>query len=177
MRTGVGKIHLFVGVDRTCKFVYAELHRSATARAATGFLRNLALAVPYKVHTVLTDNGIQFTYRLLAQPPKSRTHPFDAVCAELNIEHRLTQVGHPWTNGQVERMNRTLKDATVAHFHYDTHAQLKRHLHDFLNAFNHARKLKALKWRTPVEKIFETHAAKPEIFHSDPYHYSLGLKT
>ena len=30
-----------------------------------------------------------------------------------NIEHRLTKPRCPWTNGQVERMNRTLKDATV----------------------------------------------------------------
>jgi transposase len=177
VRTREGKIHLFVGVDRTCKFVYAELHRSATARAAADFLRNLALAVPYKVHTVLTDNGIQFTYRLLARPPKERTHPFDAICTKLKIEHRMTQVGHPWTNGQVERMNRTLKEATVASFHYATHEQLKQHLYNFLNAFNHARKLRALRWKTPAEKICETYAAKPDIFHSNPYHYSLGLNT
>ncbi len=29
------------------------------------------------------------------------------------IERRLTKPNHPWTNGQVERMNRTIKDATV----------------------------------------------------------------
>lgn len=177
VRTEEGKIHLFVGVDRTCKFVYAELHDSASARAAAGFLRNLALAVPYRIHRVLTDNGVQFTYRLLAKPPRAKVHPFDKICADLKIEHRLTQVGHPWTNGQVERMNRTLKEATVAGFHYASHEQLKRHLYDFLNAYNHARKLKALKWKTPVEKIFETYDAKPDIFHSNPYHYNMGLNT
>ncbi len=30
---------------------------------AANFLRNLAEAVPYKIHTILTDNGIQFTNR------------------------------------------------------------------------------------------------------------------
>ncbi len=173
--TAEGRLHLFVGVDRTCKYVYAELHEAATSSAAARFMRNLALAIPYRLHRVLTDNGIQFTYRLLAKPPQEKVHPFDAICADLNIEHRLTQVGHPWTNGQVERMNRTLKEATVASFHYDTHAQLKRHLHSFLSAHNHARKLKALKWKTPVEKILETFDDKPDIFHSNPYHYSMGL--
>ena len=45
--------------------------------------------------------------------------PSRSACAELDIEHRLTKPRHPWTNGQVERMNRTIKDATVKRFHYD----------------------------------------------------------
>ena len=42
-----------------------------------------------------------------------RLHMFDRICREHDIEHRLTKPNHPWTNGQVERMNRTLKEATV----------------------------------------------------------------
>lgn len=38
---------------------------------------------------------------------------------------------HPWTNGQVERMNRTIKDATVKRFYYECHDQLRQHLADF----------------------------------------------
>jgi hypothetical protein len=34
-----------------------------------------------------------------------------ARCQENGIEHRLTKFKHPWTNGQVERMNRTIKEA------------------------------------------------------------------
>lgn len=33
-------------------------------------------------------------------------------CQTNSIEHRFTRINHPWTNGQVERMNRTIKDAT-----------------------------------------------------------------
>jgi transposase InsO family protein len=42
-----------------------------------------------------------------------RLHMFDRICHEHEIEHRLTKPKHPWTNGQVERMNPTLKDATI----------------------------------------------------------------
>lgn len=38
---------------------------------------------------------------------------FDMRCRENGIEHRLTKIKHPWTNGQVERMNRTTKEATA----------------------------------------------------------------
>jgi hypothetical protein len=54
-------LHLFVAIDRTSKFAFAQLHERATTRIAAGFLRALLQAVPYRVHTVLTDNGLHFT--------------------------------------------------------------------------------------------------------------------
>ena len=42
-------------------------------------------------------------------------------------------------------MNRTIKNATVKRFHYNSHAQLEQHLADFLDAYNCARRLKTLK--------------------------------
>ena len=50
--------------------------------------------------------------------------PSNAPVANNEIEHRLTKPKHPWTNGQVERMNRTIKDATVKRYYYETHDQL-----------------------------------------------------
>ena len=54
VRTEEGRLHLFVAVDRTSKFAFAELHEKATRRIASNFLRALAAAVPCKIHTVLT---------------------------------------------------------------------------------------------------------------------------
>jgi IS30 family transposase len=68
VRTEEGKLYLFVAIDRTSKFAFAELHQKATTRVAADFLGALAKAVPYKVHTVLSDNGIQFAdYRRTAR--------------------------------------------------------------------------------------------------------------
>ena len=49
----------------------------------------------------------------LPQHSRALLHIFDRVCVEKVIEHRLTLPAHPWKNGQVERMNKTIKDATV----------------------------------------------------------------
>ena len=46
-----------------------------------------------------------------------KCNAFDAVCLKNNIEHRLTLPYHPWTKGQVERMNRTIKEATVKKYY------------------------------------------------------------
>ncbi len=80
VRTGEGKIRLFVAIDRTSKFAYVELHEKAGKMIAAQFLRNLICALPYKIHTILTDNGIQFTDRKQGTP--AFEHIFDRVCRE-----------------------------------------------------------------------------------------------
>ncbi len=69
-----------------------------------------------------------------------RAHSFELAFAQALIDHRLTKPRHPWTNGQVERMNRTLKEATVKRHYYETHDQLRSHLADFISAYNFARR-------------------------------------
>src|SRR5215217_2901187 len=61
VRTEQGKLYLFVAIDRTSKFAFARLHERATRRVAADFLHALVEAVPYRIHTVLTDNGTRFT--------------------------------------------------------------------------------------------------------------------
>ena len=48
-------------------------------------------------------------------------------------------------------MNRTLKEATVRRYHYDSHGQLRGHLASFLAAYNYAKHLKTLRGLTPRE--------------------------
>ena len=175
VHTAEGKLYMFVAIDRTSKFAFARLVRKAGKMAAAQFLRDLIAAVPYKIHTLLTDNGIQFTNR--KRDVHAFAHIFDRVCDENGIEHRLTKVKHPWTNGQVERMNRTIKDATVKRFHYDSHDQLTRHLRDFIDAYNYGRRLKTLKGLTPYEYICKTWTAQPERFRLNQIHQMPGLNT
>src|SRR5436190_19110258 len=68
VQTAEGKLYLFVGIDRTAKFAVAQLVETADRKTAWEFLQHLLEAVPYQVHTILTDNGIQF-----AEQPCNRT--------------------------------------------------------------------------------------------------------
>ncbi|MBL6459539.1 transposase, partial [Belnapia sp. T6] len=143
-------------------------------------------AVPYRVHTVLTDNGTHFTEpggncwtpveirQMMERKELFRAHSFELACAQNNIDHRLTKPRHPWTNGQVERMNRTIKEATVRRFHYESHDQLRQHLADFVAAYNFARRLKTLRGLTPYEAICKAWTEEPSRFIHDPHHQIPG---
>ena len=74
-------------------------------------------------------------------------------------------------------MNRTIKDATVKRYHYDSHDQLRTHLSDFLDAYNYARRLKRLSGLTPYEYICKIWTFEPDRFILNPIHQMPGLNT
>src|SRR3954451_11874183 len=110
VRTEQGKLYLLVAIDRTSKFAFVALHERVTRRVAANFLRALIAAVPYRVHTVLTDNGTHFTEpsgntwtpdeikEMLARKQLFRAHAFELASAQNDVAHRLTKPRHPWTN-------------------------------------------------------------------------------
>lgn len=189
VQSAEGKLYLFVGIDRTSKFAVTQIVDKADRKTAWEFLQRMLEAVSYQVHTILTDRaigtplvrvttarGIQFA----EQPGNrntiySRPIRFDMICEANGIEHRLTKPNHPWTNGQVERMNRTIKDATVKRFHHDSHNQLRTHPADFVVAYNSARRLATLGGFAPYDYICKIWTSEPDRFIPNPIHHVPGL--
>ena len=133
---------------------FTKTRESIKPRQLPEFLRQMQAVFPNLItkiftDTVLTDNGLQFT----RHKADKQGHIFTQTCKELALAHRTTQPFHPWTNGQVERMNRTIKEATVKKFYYQNHLTLQKHLQVFLDAYNYAQSLQTLKGLTPYEKI------------------------
>jgi transposase InsO family protein len=180
LRLAQGKIFMFLAIDRVSKFTHVAFLDANTKAHGAFFLRQVVEVFPYKLHTVLTDNGMAF-----ADLPKNRGrypeikaifggHIFDRVCDEHGIKHRHTKPYHPWTNGQAERMNRTVKDATIKAFHYPDLEALRAHVLAFVTAYNLAKHLKALRWRTPFQAVCDAWQANPSIFKIDPHHLIPG---
>lgn len=168
--TKEGKIYLFVAIDRTTKYCFVRLYEDQTAKTASLFLQEVIAKSPLKIDKILTDNGKQF----LAKKSTDNILPFAIICRENGIEHRLTRPFHPWTNGQVERMNRTLKQATVKKYYYKDHEMLKKHLSDFVIAYNYAQPLAALKGLCPFEEILRYSRLQPEKYKINPNYLSAG---
>jgi len=114
---------------------------------------------------------------LMAQEKPFGAHAFECARARCDIDHRLTKPRHPWTNGQVERTNRTIKEATVKRRFYERHDELRSHLAGFVTADNSARRLKALKGLTPHESICRLWTKEPQRFNLNPLQQMPGLNS
>ena len=181
LRHADGKIHIFVAIDRISKFIFVESYEKAGKMNAAAFLEQAVEAFLYKICTVLTDNGIAF-----ADLPKNRTGPncvfvglhiFSRTCLENGITRKLTKPYHPWTNGQAERMNRTIKDATIKAFHCPDIESLKAHVLASVKTYNSAKNLSELRWKTPFEAIAYAWTTAPSILKIDPLHHMLRLNS
>ncbi len=83
------------------RFVYAfEEH---TPENTVKFLKMLLKAFPFKIQTIQTDNGTEFTYKYISETEIS---PLDKVLNKLGIKHKLIPPRTPWHNGKVERSHR-----------------------------------------------------------------------
>ena len=68
LRLADGKLHMFLAIDRVSKFTYVEFHDRTKMLNGAAFLHSVIEAFPYRIHTVLTDNGMAF-----ADLPKNRS--------------------------------------------------------------------------------------------------------
>jgi transposase-like protein len=176
VKVGKEKHYGFVAVDRCTKYVYVELHDNKEQLTAKAFLENVLADFPFKISKILTDNGVEYTHQYLPQAkrPQEKVHPFDRVCQQHTIEHRLTLIKHPWTNGQVEAINKKIKENTVRKYQYDSVEQLKEHLYFYILDYNFNKKLKALNFHTPYEIIIQKYQQAPQLFHHNPVNKFVG---
>ena len=189
VRTEQGKLYLFVAIDRTSKFAFVELHEKATDARR----RRLPAAIssqPFPTRSIpcspTTAPTSPIPRRELVASAEIkdciepgelfRATPSNSPAPSDDIDHRLTKPKHPWTNGQVERMNRTIKDATVKRYYYETHDELRTHLADFVTAYNFARRLKTLKGLTPYEFICKRLDKRARTIHPQSAPPNAGTK-
>jgi transposase InsO family protein len=172
-QTEEGRPYLVVALDRPSKVAFAEVPPQAKRMVAADFLRRVVEKLPDKGPSVLTDHGVE-----VPLPPHQFLpggHRFERVCRAFGGAPRLPKPAPPWTNGQLERFNRTRKAAPVPRHPYESTAQLNEHLQAFLRAYNHAKRLKRLRGLTPHEFICAQGQKHPNLFTQDPTQLTLRL--
>ena len=155
----------YVAIDRATRFVYVEVLPDRKGRTGAAFLERFLAAFPLKVHTVLTDNGVEFTDRFAVDKPgkpegqPSGSHPFDRVCRGNAIKHVLARPFRPQTNGLVERFNRRLAEAIALQppngqnsgkNRFASHQQRDLFIQTFVTNYNNTR-LRCLGFKAPLD--------------------------
>ena len=158
--------YAFVAIDRATRFVYVEIHPRRDAETAVGFLDRFLAAFPLKVHTILSDNGSEWTDRFAVDKkgkPEGRPsgdHPVDRLCAKHGIIHRLSRPFRPQTNGMVERFNRRLAEhldkvphnTAGHHKRFPNHDKRNDYILTFVHDYNRTR-LRCLAYKAPIEAL------------------------
>ena len=159
------KYYLFVAIDRATRTLYYKVYEAKTSANAESFMKECIDFFPFGITHVLTDNGLEFTNRLLKDKKgKYCTKPskLDVVCQENDIDHRCTKPFTPKTNGMVEKANDIIKKRTIKITHYKSLEEMNEDLMNFLLHYNlyrrHGSLRRELKVKTPfnaTEKWFE----------------------
>lgn len=155
------RYYVFSAIDRISKLAYTYVSDSKSMKSSSIFLEKVIAFYPYPIHYILTDNGTEFTYKSMSKRKKiKKIHSFDKICKKNDIEHRLTKVKHPWTNGMVERFNRKLRVNVVRRFLFQDRPDLEKELVAYTNKYNFVIKLQGLNGKTPVEFLKQTYSNK-----------------
>ena len=154
--------YVFVAIERTTRYVFVEVIENRRADTIAGCLQRFLEHFPGKIHTILTDNGPEFTDRFSGQESRgtpSGNHVFDKICAEHSTTHRLTKPFSPKTNGMVERFNRRIGDALKQKppakqngTRFRTPREREDFIRDFVYSYNRTR-LACLNYQTPLSTL------------------------
>ena len=158
--------YVFIAIERTTRFVHVDIVQERSAKTIAACLESFLQAFGHPVHTILTDNGSEFTDRFGAARWHRRdrgtgAHPFDQVCQHHGVRHKLTRPYRPQTNGMAERFNRRLAEALDSHprdaanagkNRFADHAQRNAFIHTFVNHYNRTR-LRCLGHKAPAELL------------------------
>ena len=146
---GNGYDYVHSAVDDHSRLAYSEIHDDERAETCAGFLaRALEFFAAHgiAVERVMTDNA--FAYR--------HGTSWKHVLADRGIKHLFIKPHCPWTNGKVERFNRTLQTEWAYRHVWTSNQQRRRALARWLKHYNHRRPHTALKGHPPISRVSTT---------------------
>ena len=100
------KYYQYTAVDECSRWTYREMYDEHSTYSSKDFLLKLIEHAPFPIREVQTDNGSEFTNRLLVIKSKHLTM-FEKALEELEILYHRIQIATPRHNGKVERQHRT----------------------------------------------------------------------
>lgn len=180
------KYYLFVAIDRATRTLYYKVYDAKTSTNTESFMKECLDFFPFGITHVLTDNGLEFTNRLLKNKKGEyciKPSKLDVICKENNIDHRCTKPFTPKTNGMVEKANDIIKNKTIKITQYNSLEEMNDDLMTFLVYYNlhrrHGSLRRELKVKTPFNAVEKWYELDQQIFNQKPIDFEqkiLSLK-
>jgi hypothetical protein len=123
--------------------------------AVEDFLIELKEKCPFPIIELQTDNDTSFTDKFWTEKPGtiSGMHLVDEWCASNGIRHKLIPVGVKEINGKVENTHKQDDREFFSQIKPTCLGELQALSQRYEWIWNHERKTKALRWRTPLEVV------------------------
>ena len=138
--------YVHAAIDDHSRVAYAKIHDdekgdtcAAFARRAIEFFAGLGV----QVERIITDNA--FAYR--------HARAFHAVLADHQVTQKFIRPHCPWTNGKVERLNRTLATEWAYARPWTSNADRAQALQAWLDYYNLDRAHLGIGGKAPIDRV------------------------
>lgn len=158
----------YVAIDECTRWRFAWAYLDLTPANTVDFLERLWRACPFPIHTLQTDNGLEFTYRFVPSA-NHVTHPMDEWCQAHQIRHRLIPPGEKEINGKVERSHRIDEQYFYWQAPTDSLARFNAACATWLAIYNRQRPHGGVGYLTPQEKLMERYQTLRQATPNDKY--------
>ncbi len=144
-------LYQWTAIDECTRYRFLYIFEEHTPENSVKFLRMLTEEFPFKIQTIQTDNGTEFTYKYISDTEEC---PFDQAMREMKIVHRLIPPRTPWHNGKVERSHRNdqryFYEWETFRTVEEARQKLQRHM-----IWSNNKPMRTLKDKTPAELLRE----------------------
>jgi transposase InsO family protein len=143
----LGYDYVHTAVDDHSRLAYAEIHDDEKGVTAAGFLRRAAAYFTAcgitHIDRVITDNA--FAYR--------HSTAFHTTVADLGAQQKFIRPHCPWTNGKVERFNRTLATEWAYSQPFTSNTDRAIHLPTWIEYYNLTRPHLGIGGHSPIDRV------------------------
>lgn len=149
------RYYQYTAIDEYTRIRYLYFSKEKSTYESAKFIDRVERYFPFKIKTVQTDNGFEFTNRLSwNEKTKNKETLFEKRLKELEIEYKTIKPHTPTQNGKVERSHRTDQERFYYKRIFMNYEDLKEKGKRWMIEYNNF-PMSPLNWLSPKEKLLE----------------------
>lgn len=145
--SGDFKLYQYTALDEYSRVRHLQIYDEKSTYISVIFMKEVIKNFNFKIITVRTDNGLEFTNRLISEDKPTL---FEQFLHKLNINHVLIKPYTPKHNGKVERSHRKDNERFYSNRSFYSLVDATKQLKVYLKEYNNF-PMAPLDWKSPNE--------------------------